>query len=332
MVRFTHWDLLRKQTDLNENNYLNVDFWKNYGSDFNACPFSTGRLQQLLITYHENQFFDRGKTQLGISVLDIQWELSINQEALIVKLAPSVDFKILETFLNKNSFEKKEADGIVYYHLSKESLNSYEPASSTGFSKNTLRGIATIYINREEKVLVLGNSPTNILPSIKAHQTKTGSKNFDILDWELLDATFKDNFALLVSNRKNKLKSHWTPKVNMDTLCQNKFNSSYRKLKSLHPIALRIIGLNNLTQTTQIMTIYDRPEQAKEDQKLREYLVLNANSLASIQPVLWNERHLSYIGCKLKEHCLIYNFSSPKEGCMETILRMRDFPFLIESN
>jgi hypothetical protein len=323
---------LKQQADINKDNYLNVDFWKNYGSDFNTCPFSTGKLNQLLITYHENQFLDQGKAQLGISLLDIQWELTINEEALILKIAPNIDFKTLDAFFVKNNFEQKETDGIAYYHLSEELLNDYEPTSSTSFSKRILRRISTIYIDRKEKILVLGNSPVEILPAVKAYQNKTGNKNFDILDWKLLDASFKDNFTLLVSNRKTKLKSYSTPKTNMDTLCQKSFDISYQELKTLHPISLRIMGLNKLTQTTQIMTVYKSPEQAQQDQKLREYLVLNSNSFMSNKPVLWNGQYLTYIENKLSENCLIYKFSSPKEGCMETLMRMRDFPFLITAN
>lgn len=332
LIRFTHWDLLRQQADINKDNYLNIDFWKNYGSDFNACPFSTGRLSQLLVAYHENQFLDQGKAQLGISLLDIQWELSINQEALILKLASSIDFKSLDSFLYNNNFSEQETDGIAYYHLSEELLNDYEPASSTNFSKRILRRISAIYIDRKEKILVLGNSPAEILPAIKVYQTKTVNKNFDILDWKLLDATFKDNFTLLVSNRKVKLKSYWTPNINMDTLCKKQFDLSYKEIKNLHPISLSVIGVNGLTETTQIMTVYNRPEQAQQDQQLREHLVLNSNSFMSTKPVLWNGWHLTYIEYKQSENCLIYKFSSPQKGCMETLMRMRDFPFLIETS
>lgn len=332
LVRITRWDVLRKQAGINENNYLNNKFWKDYGSNFNTCPFSTGKLTTLLIAFNNNQFTDRGKEELGISLLDIQWELTINQEALIVKLAPYVDFKVLDSFLFKNHFSEQETEGVIYYHLQKNVLENYTPMSPSSFSKNTMREIASIYIDRDKKLLILGHSPTDILPSIKTHQAKTTNKNFDILDWNLLDANFKDHFTLLVSNRKNKLRSHLTPGLNTDTVCKKRFNISYNELKNLHPIPLRVIGLNKSTQTTQIMAVYNTPSQAKRDQKLRKHLVLNSTSFIKTKPILWNELYLTYIDNKLAKNCLIYTFSSPEEGCMETVVRMRDFPFLVVSD
>lgn len=332
LIRFTHWDVLRKQADINKENYLSTDFWDSYGWDFNTCAFSTGRLTELFIAYQEKQLFDRGKEQFGINLLDIQWELSINQDALILKLAPHLDFKTLDVFLHNNNYVAQKTEGIVYYHLPKKSLENYATTSNLHFSQRNMRSISTIYINREEQVLILGDSPADILPLIKTQQAKTVNKNFDLLDWALLDSTFKDDFTLVVSNRQNKLKSFSTPRTNMDTLCKEAFKLSYKELKSLHPIPLRVIGLNKLSQTTKIMTVYNRPEQATQDQKLREYLVLNANTFMSSQPALWNERYLTYTDTKLRNNCLIYNFSSPQKGCMETILKMRDFPFLITDN
>jgi hypothetical protein len=322
---------LREQINLNEHNYLNpkIDFWLNIFFQFNTCPFSTGKLNSFLIALHQNQLVDRGREQFGISILDVEWELTINYETLIVKIAPDVNFKTLDSFLYKNNYSQKEQEGIVYYHLPKELLIDYEPATPTSFSKSTMKQISTIYIDPDEKIIIIGYSIADILPSIKAHQSKIPNKNFDILDWNLLDLNFKDNFTLLVSNRQNKIKSHWVPGLNIDTVCKERLDISYEELKSLHPIPLRVMGINSSTKTAQIMTVYITSEQAKQDQKLREHLVLNSNSFMTTKPTRWNGLYLNYVDNKVTKNCLTYNFTTPEEGCFYSIVIRRDFPFLI---
>lgn len=327
LIRITHWDLFRKQIKLKKDNYLDTDFWLNYGLEFHTCHFTMGNLDQLLIQFDQEKFSDLGKQQLGISILDIEWELSANYSVSIFKVTSHVSFKILDDFLEKHHFSTKKIDGITYYHLDEQQIRNYTPSPSE-FSKRQMRQLSTIYIDRDKGIVVVSYSPEEILPFIKAKNIHSTNKTVNSLNLPLLHQTFGTHHTLLVSNRQHSIKSHWTPKLNIDSVCQERLKISHKELSHLHSIPLRVMGINASSQSAQIMAVFNSSKEAQQDQQLREHLLLNAPSFA--QPnYLWQELYLNYTKNELKDNCLLYHFETPQKGCFNTIVMIRDFPFLI---
>lgn len=341
LIKITRWDIWREQAKIDETNYLDFDFWTDYyGLHFNACPFTINNIRLLLIELNnDDEFIDVGKEQLGISFLDLQWELAIDNETTIIKVSSNANFDKLEVFLQKTGFTKLTEDGISYYHQGtrlerlKNSLRqNHQPQSAPSISKNNLYKLPNLYFNRKQGIVVVGNSSKTMLSAVKTHLSKAIPPHLATLNFQFIDQTFKDHYSLLFSNRQPSIKSHITSQkdeADIDTLCKNLLKISYKELKELNEIPLNIMGVSAAYQSAKIVAVYNDIRQPKKDQKTREFLILEAPSFLTTKA--WNRSYLTYIDTEIKDNYLIYNFA-PGTLCLWQAIMARDFPFLISPN
>ncbi|MGH1336857.1 MAG: hypothetical protein ACRBFS_12095 [Aureispira sp.] len=334
LIRITRWKTWRTQSKIDQTNYLDSDFWKNYGTNFRTCLFTAGKVEYSLVKLNAaNEFVDAGKKQLGISFLDLEWELQIGYEATVLKLSPKANFEQLKSFLQKNEFTEQTKDGLSYYHLTKERRKNYQQKSAVSLSKDDLRHFSNVYMDRKARILVISSSAEAMVASIKAHTSSTISPMVPLLDFDKINEAFKTDCSLVLSNRQYSLKDYigtQGAQQKLDSRCQKLFKRSYEELKALNEFELTIMGVNGVNQSAKIVVIYEEPKQAKEDHKTRELLILEASSFLREYP--WNKSYLTYIDSAVKGNYLFYNFKLLEKGCLNQAVVTRDFPFLVSPN